>query len=142
MASMNPQSSAVEAAPALARQAVAFQENSLSRDSAEKHAGYGLPCANCKTYYTADLTVCPVCNSPQRVSPVAAFPKIAPAEQLPDPKQIQAERERFMTDLNGQMVATPLSPEQATPANHCARPEKHPGSPVPAEICRTCFEDL
>ncbi|HZQ17208.1 MAG TPA: hypothetical protein VFA90_00690 [Terriglobales bacterium] len=142
MASMNPQSSAVATAPALARRVVAFQENSLCTESAEKHAGYGLPCANCKTYYTADLTVCPVCKSPQRVSPVAALHKTAPAEQLPDPKQIEAERERFMSDLNGQIVATPLAPEQASPAAHCTRPEKHLSSPVPATVCQSCFDEL
>src|SRR5690242_7129085 len=30
--------------------------------------GYGLPCAQCGTYYTADLTACPVCQSNERVS--------------------------------------------------------------------------
>ena len=29
---------------------------------------YGLPCARCKAYYAADLTVCPVCKSTERVS--------------------------------------------------------------------------
>src|ERR1700681_4643692 len=28
---------------------------------------YGLPCANCRTYYAACLTVCPTCNSRQRL---------------------------------------------------------------------------
>src|SRR5438132_13598014 len=34
--------------------------------------GYGLPCAKCRTYYAADLKACPVCKSPQRVSPLGA----------------------------------------------------------------------
>ena len=29
---------------------------------------YGLPCARCKTYYAGDLTSCPVCQCPERVS--------------------------------------------------------------------------
>jgi hypothetical protein len=32
---------------------------------------YGLPCARCGVYYAAELAICPVCNSPERV-----FPKI------------------------------------------------------------------
>lgn len=30
---------------------------------------YGLPCANCALYYSAELTACPICNCPERVSP-------------------------------------------------------------------------
>ena len=29
---------------------------------------YGLPCAKCRTYYSADLTACPVCSCGERVS--------------------------------------------------------------------------
>ena len=32
-----------------------------------KHRGYGLPCANCGAYYPADLMVCPICGSSERV---------------------------------------------------------------------------
>jgi len=28
---------------------------------------YGLPCAVCKTYYTSDLAICPVCKCRERV---------------------------------------------------------------------------
>jgi len=28
---------------------------------------YGLPCAQCKIYYSADLLVCPVCQCRERV---------------------------------------------------------------------------
>ena len=34
---------------------------------------YGLPCANCRAYYSSGLTVCPVCQCSERVSPVAAL---------------------------------------------------------------------
>lgn len=30
---------------------------------------YGLPCADCRLYYPANLKVCPVCSSGERVSP-------------------------------------------------------------------------
>lgn len=141
MTSVNPQASlaAAAAAPAQARQIQSFQEDSSFET---KQPGYGLPCANCKTYYAADLTSCPVCKSAQRVSPPASLQSVVPSEQLPDPKQIEAERERFLGDLNGQIVATPLAPEQASPAAHCTRPEKHLNSPVPATVCQSCFDEL
>ena len=39
---------------------------------------YGLPCARCRAYYPADLAVCPVCNSTERV-----FPKLNPFGRRP-----------------------------------------------------------
>jgi hypothetical protein len=36
-----------------------------------KAIGYGLPCSKCHAYYPADLTTCPICQSPERVSPIA-----------------------------------------------------------------------
>jgi hypothetical protein len=43
---------------------------------------YGLPCSHCHAYYCADMHVCPICKSPDRVSPNAvparpAIPTIA-----------------------------------------------------------------
>ncbi|MGA3093296.1 MAG: hypothetical protein ABSD75_32280 [Terriglobales bacterium] len=48
---------------------------------------YGLPCAKCRAYYCADLPVCPVCKSSDRVSPNAtpALPVIS-AMTTPDPR--------------------------------------------------------
>jgi hypothetical protein len=106
------------------------------------NAGYGLPCAKCKTYYTADLAVCPVCKSPQRVSPREAVATVAPVEKLPDPEQLEQERERFLRDFNAQVVAAPLPAESPTPALHCNRHENHPNSPEPANICQACYDQL
>jgi hypothetical protein len=30
---------------------------------------YGLPCANCHSYYAAALGACPICKCPERVRP-------------------------------------------------------------------------
>jgi hypothetical protein len=39
---------------------------------------YGLPCANCRAYYSSVLTVCPVCQCSERVSPTTApVPRVA-----------------------------------------------------------------
>src|SRR5271157_4444229 len=37
----------------------------------QRSVGYGLPCARCHAYYPADLQACPICESPERVSPTA-----------------------------------------------------------------------
>ena len=29
---------------------------------------YGLPCTNCRLYYSADLSTCPICGCGERVS--------------------------------------------------------------------------
>ena len=141
MASVNPHNSpgASAAAPAPSRQVDRFQQDP---EFGPKHIGYGLPCAKCKTYYAADIAACPVCHSPQRVSPAAAPTRVSPAEQLPDPKQLEAERERFLHELKSQVTAAPLPPESATPAHHCNRHEKHPNSAVPADICQSCYDEL
>ena len=140
MGSVNSQKSgATGSAAAAARQAEHFHQNP---DLGQKHIGYGLPCASCKTYYGADLEACPVCHSPQRVSPLKPLATVTPSEQLPDPKKLEEERERFLNDFNAQVVATPLPPEGTTPAAHCDRREKHLNGAAPATICQACYDEL
>ncbi len=43
-----------------------------SAASVPKASGYGLPCAKCRTYYAAALPACPICKSPERVSPTTS----------------------------------------------------------------------
>lgn len=107
-----------------------------------KRPGYGLPCVNCKTYYSADLASCPVCKNPQRVSAMEPLASFSPAESLPDPEQLEEERERFLQDFNSQVVAAPLPAEPVTPAMHCNRQENHMNEPEPASICQECFDQL
>ena len=120
-----------------------YAENRAEDSSAApKPTGYGLPCVNCKTYYAADLPACPVCKNAQRVSALAPLASFSPAEQLPDPEQLEEERERFLRDFNSQVVAAPLPAESGTPAMHCNRQENHLSAPVPATICQECFDRL
>src|SRR5690242_21664044 len=74
---------------------------------APKHTGYGLPCAECKTYYAADLPACPICKSPERVSPTAipVPAAVQSADPTPDSDQLEAERERFLLQLKSQAYA-------------------------------------
>src|SRR5205814_4195389 len=97
MASVNSQNPAKGSGAGAA--AVRQQEHTL----APKQLGYGLPCAHCKTYYAADLAACPVCKSPQRVSPMKPLETVTPAEALPDPTQLEEERERFLRDFDAKV---------------------------------------
>jgi hypothetical protein len=42
---------------------------SIAPSAGPRPIRYGLPCANCKLYYSADLTACPICHCKERVSP-------------------------------------------------------------------------
>src|SRR5262245_48702284 len=105
------------ARPAPARRVDHFEEDSPAR----KFSGYGLPCAKCKTYYPASLAVCPVCKTSERVSPTEPLATITPAEQLPDPEQLEQERERFLEEFNAQVMRTPLPADLPIRTADCNR---------------------
>jgi DNA-binding CsgD family transcriptional regulator len=51
-----------------------------------KTIGVGLPCLQCRTYYPADLHICPICKSPERVPPNAVHALFSvPAIKTPVP---------------------------------------------------------
>ncbi len=107
-----------------------------------KAAGYGLPCAKCKTYYAADLKACPVCKAAERVSPLTASPSnVSTVEELPDPVALEEERERFLREFKAQVFASQV---QINPtANlHCIKHENHQGSSEPAVVCQACHDRL
>src|ERR1700687_5668908 len=63
--------------------------NHLPSELGPRRIGYGLPCVKCKTYYAADLSMCPVCKSEERVSPMVdasagSIPSV-PETALPAP---------------------------------------------------------
>lgn len=128
------------AAPAPVRQVDHFPADTPE----SKRSGYGLPCAGCKTYYPANLAVCPVCRSSKRVSAIEPVPSINPAEQLPDPEQLEQERERFLAEFNAQVVHAPV-PEESPIAEPgcCSRQQTHHlGSPEPPTVCQSCYDQL
>ena len=63
-----------QAATATARmsQTVLPRQNEINAANfaTPRRGGYGMPCAKCKTYYSADLDSCPVCKTTERVSPI------------------------------------------------------------------------
>src|SRR6202023_3673848 len=64
--------------------------------SEKKAIGYGMPCSHCHAYYPADMHVCPICKSPDRVSPTAPVihSMAAAAAEPATSTQIDGERER------------------------------------------------
>src|ERR1700726_1163592 len=75
--------------------------------SARKPVGYGLPCAKCHLYYSADLDTCPSCNARERVLPVLPkTPKMqASAEPEIDAAALEQEREEFLRQFKSQLLA-------------------------------------
>jgi hypothetical protein len=126
-----------------------FAQPAISQDLAAsrlapQRTGYGLPCANCKTYYSADLTVCPICKSRQRVSPsaFAGLPETAISEQspdqAPDDAALEEERERFLREFKAQVYASHLQINAAA-SFRCSQEENHPGGFEPAAVCQGCY---
>jgi len=122
---------------------VARASQPVESPTGRKQAGYGLPCAKCKTYYAADLKLCPVCQSTERVSP-RAFPApsvAAPSEESPDLAVLEQERERFLREFKTKVFASQLPINEAANAR-CIREENHQGGFEPATICQGCYEQL
>jgi hypothetical protein len=118
---------------------------------APKHNGYGLPCMNCRTYYPADLSCCPVCQTAQR--PLA--PQASEAESgnglSAELQAIEVERERFLQEFRLRFVEPEPAAEaeqSAAPAGQvvessaCSLQENHDGCSGPACICQDCYRRL
>jgi len=117
------------------------QVSSASPD--HKAVGYGLPCSNCRAYYPSDLNVCPVCKSPERVSPsaVGALP-LAPITAGPESSaQLEDERERFLKELKSQAFASHTQINAAA-TFRCVLEQNHTGDFEPAAVCHTCYGDV
>jgi hypothetical protein len=116
---------------------------SLGPQIGPKQTGYGMPCANCKTYYAADLKACPVCKTGERLSPAAVPVRstIAPAEVCPDPVALEEERERFLREFKAQVFAS-QSPINVSANLPCTHQENHASGPEPAVVCQGCYDHL
>jgi len=103
--------------------------------------GYGLPCANCRAYYPADMAACPICKTRERVSPtdVAPLPTAAAAPQTEQARLLSEESDR-LRELKSQIYA---SHTQVAPATfRCALDLNHNGSTEPAAVCHSCYGEL
>jgi hypothetical protein len=137
-----------QAATATARQ---MSQAVLPRDSefnaanlaTPRRAGYGLPCAKCKTYYSADLDSCPVCRTAERVSPVptGAAPIESEPELSSDEAALEAERERFLREFKSQVYASHMQINAAA-SFRCSKEENHQGAFEPAAVCQDCYDQV
>ncbi len=114
-----------------------------SASSDPKAVGYGLPCSNCRAYYPSDLNVCPVCKSPERVSPGAvAAVSVAPVTTSPESGvQLEDERERFLRELKSQAFASHTQINAAA-TFRCVLEQNHTEDFEPAAVCHTCYGDV
>lgn len=129
----------VPSAPSTTENAV----KSAPQPASVKNKGFGLPCAKCRTYYSADVKSCPVCKSPERVSAKAApVRSTVKAEELPDPVVLEEERERFLREFKAQVFASQATNTPVAPTR-CSKEENHHGVPSePAAVCQSCTDQL
>jgi hypothetical protein len=113
--------------------------------SPRKPSGYGLPCAKCHLYYSADLDTCPTCKHNERVSPVLSRVPLRAAQAAPDPipdtSIVEQEREEFLRQFKSQLLEAHAKVANV-PESLCKFNEQHSGNPAPAEICQACYERL
>ena len=108
-----------------------------------KSVGYGLPCSRCHAYYPADMHVCPICKSPERVSPTAPMtPAVSPtASQPATGASIDSERERLLKELKTQAFASHTQINAAA-TFRCVLEHQHSGATEPAAVCHTCYGEV
>jgi RNA polymerase subunit RPABC4/transcription elongation factor Spt4 len=123
-------------------------ESLLGVEARPRQSGYGLPCAKCKTYYSAGLTACPVCKHTERVSSAAgAVVTTVPsglsetADLGPDEAALEAERERFLREFKSQVYASHMQINAAA-SFRCSKEENHQGAFEPAAVCQCCYNHL
>ena len=108
--------------------------------SEKKAIGYGMPCSRCHAYYPADMHVCPICKSPDRVSPTAPVIHSMPSA-VPLPAtgaQIDDDRERFLKELKSQAFASHTQINAAA-TFRCVLEHQHSGATEPAAVCHSCY---
>ncbi len=129
------------------RASAASGNAALSGELGPRRVGYGLPCMKCKTYYAADLSACPVCQTTERVLPIplssarsaSSLPEsLVPA---PDDPALEEERERFLREFKARVYASEPETEGATGLT-CSLEDSHLGELEPATVCHTCYSRL
>jgi hypothetical protein len=106
-----------------------------------KVAGYGLPCSKCRVYYPADMAVCPVCKSSDRVSPVAMGEAAQGVSAAAPKPPMEDDRERFLRELKSQFFASHSQINTAA-TFRCCLDHKHNGNVEPAAVCHTCYGEM
>src|SRR5207248_7584450 len=97
-----------------------------------RHVGYGLPCAKCGTYYTADQSVCPICKCADRISPTTIRAPAGLQNAQPDATELE-ERETLPKEFKSQLFSAPLQINTAARFG-CSLERNHQGCHEPAAI--------
>lgn len=122
--------------------AAPVRTENVGETATPKPAGYGLPCAKCKTYYLANLNACPVCKSTERVSPVALVSGGRPAvESQPDGTVLDEERERFLREFKAKLYAAHMQ-INPTAQLRCTFSDERSGAHEGATVCKSCHDQL
>jgi len=106
----------------------------------KQSVGYGLPCSRCHAYYPADMHACPICKSPDRVSPTASV-EHSTAPAVPRPATgapLDDDHERFLKELKSQAFASHTQINAAA-TFRCVLQHQHSGATEPAAVCHTCY---
>ena len=142
--------SASGAAAAPARAPISTESRTVARPPAArptqtppvdlKPVGYGLPCAKCRSYYPANVSVCPICRSTERVGAKVSGLKTAPAPAAPPPDAgLDEERERFLREFKAKLYAAHM---QINPSaqQRCSMADESDQTHEPASICKPCHD--
>ena len=89
------------------------------------------------------MHVCPICKSPERVSPTAPVtPPVSPAASQPAAgASIDSERERLLKELKSQAFASHTQINAAA-TFRCVLEHQHSGATEPAAVCHTCYGEV
>jgi len=112
---------------------------SLAAKPALKSVGYGLPCAKCRKYYSADLSACPICQSAERVTPIAVLscPTVEPAQS---DQGLDEQKQRFLREFKAKLYE---AHSQIKPTEHpCTYSGEDDAGHDSATVCRVCYERL
>ena len=127
--------------PAVAHAQRSMPPKAASRPPAEqvvKAVGYGLPCSNCRAYYPADLTACPICRTTERVS--SHVSSVAQASTAATSVEIDDEREQYLKELKSQVFASHTQINAAA-TFRCVLEHQHEETSEPAAVCHTCYSE-
>jgi hypothetical protein len=86
------------------------------------------------------MHVCPICKSPDRVSPTApaAYSMTSTVPQPATGAQIDDERARLLKEIKSQAFAS-HSQINAAATFRCVLEHQHSGATEPAAVCHTCY---
>jgi hypothetical protein len=113
-----------------------------AKNAAPPRSGYGLPCANCRLYYPADMDRCPICKSTERVSPaaMAAAVPVTPVIPATNPGA-EDEREQYLKQLKSEAFASHTQ-INTNAAFRCCLDQNHNGNSEAAAVCHSCYSEM